>query len=106
MNTTQTTQERTDQEHRGEGKTGWMEGKTTRMIEKRTAAIPSGVFLGLAGAVIAGSLVLKLQGRHATANFVGEWVPTILMLGLYNKIVKVLGSERREIEHERSGLTH
>jgi len=44
-----------------------------------------------------GALALKLLGRHATANFVGEWAPTILMLGLYNKIVKVLGSERRGV---------
>jgi hypothetical protein len=99
MNTTQTNQERTDQEHRGEG-------KTTQMIEKTTAAIPSGVFLGLAGAAIVGSLALKLLGRHSTANFVGEWVPTILMLGLYNKVVKVLGSERADIARDRPGLTH
>jgi hypothetical protein len=71
------------------------EGKTTKRIEQTTAAIPSGTFLVLAGGAIAGVLVLKLLGRHATANFVGEWVPTILMLGLYNKIVKVLGSDRR-----------
>ena len=103
MNTTQMTQERTDQEHRGEGKNTQMEGKATQMIEKKTAAIPSGVFLALAGAAVAGSLALKLMGRHLTANFVGEWVPTILMLGLYNKIVKVLGSERANIAHERPG---
>lgn len=102
MNTTQT-QERTDQEHRDEGKTIQREGKTTQVIEKKTAAIPSGVFLALAGAAIAGSLALKLMGRHSTANFVGEWVPTILMLGLYNKIVKVLGSERADIAQKRPG---
>ena len=74
-----------------------VEGKTTKMIEKATSAIPSGTFLVLAGGAIAGSLVLKLLGRHATANFVGEWVPTILMLGVYNKLVKVLGSDKREV---------
>jgi hypothetical protein len=72
------------------------EGKTTKMIERKTAAIPSVTFLILAGGAIAGSLALKLLGRHSTANFVGEWAPTILMLGIYNKLVKVIGSERRE----------
>jgi hypothetical protein len=76
---------------------GQSEGKTTKLIEKTTAKIPSATFLVLAGGAIAGSLVLKLLGRHTTANFVGEWVPTILMLGIYNKIVKVLGSERGEV---------
>jgi hypothetical protein len=87
MQTTQTNEE-------SMGGKGQLEGKTTKKIERATAAIPSGTFLVLAGGAVAGSLVLKLLGRHTTANFIGEWVPTILMLGLYNKIVKVLGSER------------
>ncbi|HEX2690549.1 MAG TPA: hypothetical protein VHN14_28230 [Kofleriaceae bacterium] len=94
MTTAQTTKERTEQKQHAEG-------KTTQMIEKTTAAIPSGMFLVLAGGAIAGSLVLKLLGRHSTANFVGEWVPTILMLGLYNKMVKMLGTERPEVGWER-----
>jgi len=90
MDTMQTVKDSTDG-------TAHAEGKTTKMIEQTTAAIPSGTFLVLAGGAIVGALALKLLGRHATANFVGEWAPTILMLGLYNKIVKVLGSERRGV---------
>lgn len=72
------------------------EGATTEAIEKITAGIPSATWLALAGGAIVASAVLKLVGRDSTANFVGQWVPTILMLGLYNKVVKVLGSDRRE----------
>lgn len=89
MDTMHATKNRTDGKHHAEG-------KTTKAIEKTTASIPSITFLILAGSAIAGSLALKLLGRHSTANFVGEWVPTILMLGVYNKIVKVIGSERSE----------
>jgi hypothetical protein len=89
MDTMQTLKDRADSKSR-------LEGKTTKWIEKTTAAIPSGTFLVLAGGAMLGSLTLKLLGRHTTANFVGQWVPTILMLGLYNKVVKVLGSERGE----------
>ena len=86
---------------RGAGNSG-VEGTTTKKIEKVTSAIPSVTFLALAGGAIAGSLVLMLLGRHTTANFVGEWVPTILMLGVYNKIVKVLGSDRGEVSSQSS----
>ena len=35
------------------------------------------------------------MGRDTGASFVGLWVPTILMLGLHNKMVKLMGSERK-----------
>jgi hypothetical protein len=72
------------------------EGKTTKAMENVTSAIPSSVFLALAGGSIIGALVLKLMGRGNTAVFVGEWAPTFLILGLYNKLVKVIGSDQRE----------
>jgi hypothetical protein len=40
-------------------------------------------------------LVLKMMGRDATANSFGPWVPTLLRLGLYNKMVKLMGSDRK-----------
>ncbi len=83
------------------------EGPVARSIEKQTAKLPSDIFLWAAGASIIGSLVLQAMkpertafftGRRRTselATFVGQWAPTILLLGLYNKIVKVAGSDRR-----------
>ena len=47
---------------------------------------------------IAASLTLKIMGRHKDALFVGQWAPTFLILGLYNKLVKQLGSDRMENE--------
>lgn len=83
-------------EERAEDMAG-REGTFTRRIEKVTSALPSGVWLALAGGAIVGSLAFKLFGRPKTANFVGEWVPTLLLLGVYNKLVKIHGSERNEI---------
>jgi hypothetical protein len=72
-----------------------VEGPTTKKIEQVTSAIPSATWLALGGGAIVGSVVLKLMGRDSTANFVGQWVPTFLMLGLYNKMVKLMGSDRK-----------
>jgi len=71
------------------------EGITTKGIESVTSSVPSSTWLALAGGSVIASLLLKLMGRHSTANFVGEWVPSLLVIGLYNKLVKVMGSERR-----------
>lgn len=70
------------------------EGFVARAIEEQTAKLPSDTFLWLAGASIAGSLTLKIMGRDRDAMFVGQWAPTFLILGLYNKLVKVAGHDR------------
>jgi hypothetical protein len=69
------------------------EGMVARAIETQTAKLPSDTFLWLAGASIAGSLTLKMLGRDHQSLFVGQWAPTFLILGLYNKLVKVAGSD-------------
>lgn len=72
------------------------EGKVTKGLERVTSVLPSSAWLLAAGASIIGSLTLKFMGRDTTANFVGQWAPTFLIIGLYNKLVKVEGSERYE----------
>jgi hypothetical protein len=69
------------------------EGTITKAIESYTSAIPSGTYLSLAAGAIGLSAILKLAGRDKGAQFVGYWVPTILILGLYNKLVKVEASD-------------
>jgi len=70
------------------------EGKIAYGIESQTAKLPSDVFLWAAMGSIMGSLALRLSGDTKNALFVGQWAPTFLILGLYNKIVKVAGSDR------------
>ena len=72
------------------------EGMVARTIEEQTAKLPSDTFLWLALGSIGASLTLKLSGRDKDALFVGQWAPTFLILGLYNKLVKQLGSDRTE----------
>jgi hypothetical protein len=70
------------------------EGPVARGIEHYTAQMPSDWFLWAGGASIVASATLHLLGRKEDAQFVGHWAPTFLILGLYNKIVKVAGSDR------------
>ena len=69
------------------------EGNVTKMIESQTARIPSGTYLSLVIISMAASAALMLLGRRNVANLVGQWAPTILIMGLYNKLVKLEGSE-------------
>jgi hypothetical protein len=69
------------------------EGTVARTIENQTAKLPSDLFLWAAVGSIATSATLKIMGQDKTALFVGQWAPTFLILGLYNKIVKVVGSD-------------
>ena len=71
------------------------ESKSATAIERQTAQLPSDVFLYAAGGAIAASLTLKLMGRDRDAMFVGQWAPTLLLLGLYNKLVKLFGTDPR-----------
>src|SRR5690606_32356674 len=82
------------------GSEGHSEGPVAKFIEEKTARLPSDTFLWAAGASVVGALVLHTLGRKAESNFVGQWAPTILILGLYNKLVKLAGSEPNSIHSE------
>jgi hypothetical protein len=69
------------------------EGKVASTIERQTAKLPSDLFLWAAAGSILTSLTLKASGRNHDALFVGQWAPTFLLLGIYNKLVKLHGSQ-------------
>lgn len=69
------------------------EGALAKMIEEQTAKLPSDIFLWAAGGSILGSLMFQMMGDEKKSIFIGQWAPTFLILGLYNKLVKVQGSE-------------
>ena len=68
------------------------EGTLARLIEQQTAKIPSHVFLFAALGSMLASLGLELAGRTRASRFVGMWPETLLIAGIYNKIVKTLGT--------------
>ena len=72
------------------------EGTLARTIEKQTAKLPSDLFLWAALGSIGASFILEVTGHEEKSRFVGQWVAPFLLFGLYNKIVKVAGSDRTE----------
>jgi hypothetical protein len=68
-----------------------LESSFTRLIEQQTAKVPSHVFLFASLCVMAGSATFELLRRDRTARFLGMWVAPLLIMGVYNKMVKTLG---------------
>jgi hypothetical protein len=69
------------------------EGYLARLIEEQTVKVPSDIFLWAACGSMAGSLAFQMLGDHKKATFIGQWAPTLLIFGLYNKLVKLHGSD-------------
>lgn len=70
------------------------EGKLAKTIEKQTAQIPSDVYLWTAVGSMAFSLGLFLAKKKHAALFFGQWAPSLLIIGLYNKLVKLEGHDQ------------
>jgi hypothetical protein len=74
------------------------EGPVAKTIEEQTAKLPSDIFLWASLGSIGISLALQLMGKKQTSQFLGQWVAPFLLLGLYNKIVKVEGHDQLDRE--------
>ena len=72
------------------------EGRVAKAIEDQTAKLPSDAFLWMAVGSMAVSATMQMMGNKQASLFVGQWAPTFLIFGLYNKMVKQLGSDRSE----------
>lgn len=66
------------------------ESDFTRVLEQQAAKIPSHVFLFTAFGAMGLSLAFELTGRREASRLVGMWVPALLTMGVYNKLVKLL----------------
>jgi hypothetical protein len=68
------------------------EDSFTRVIEQQAAKVPSQVFLCASLISMAVSAVCELRGDQRTSRFVGSWAAPLLLMGVYNKLVKTLGT--------------
>ena len=69
------------------------EDQITSYLERQTARAPSSSWLGAAVCSMVASFALKLSGKDHAALFVGQWAAPFLLIGIYNKMVKLHGSD-------------
>ena len=69
------------------------EGPVTKAIEEQTAKLPSDIFLWAALGSMGISLYLQATNKPKRSLFIGQWAAPFLLLGLYNKLVKVEGHD-------------
>lgn len=68
------------------------EGLLTRVIEQQTSKLPSDFFLWCSLGSMGLSLYLDLSGHPRSSRFIGMWASPLLIMGLYDKIIKTSGS--------------
>jgi len=77
------------------------EDKLTKSLKEYTASMPSSTYLGVAAGAMTLSLVCELTGRNKWANFIAQWVPVCLIVGVYNKLVKLEAYDQADRGHNR-----
>lgn len=63
-------------------------------LERQTAKVPSDVFLWSAMGAVIGSAILQSMRKKEASLFVGQWVPSLLAIGVYNKMMRLMDSKR------------
>jgi len=69
------------------------EDQVTSFLEKQSAQAPSSFWLAASVGSIIASLAFKTAGKDHAALFVGQWAAPFLLIGIYNKMVKLHGSD-------------
>lgn len=69
------------------------EDQVTSFLERNTAQLPSSTYLALSIGSMVASVAFKIAGKDNMALFVGQWAAPFLIIGTYNKLVKLHGSD-------------
>lgn len=76
------------------------EGKVAKTLEEQTAKVPSDVYLWAALGTMALSLTFFVTRQKHASIFFGQWAPSLLVIGLYNKLVKTQGHDMEDREEK------
>lgn len=76
------------------GKTDHSEGPVAKAIEQQTAKLPSDLFLWVGLGCLGVSAITRVLGLNSIGSLIGQFSAPILIMGLYNKVVKLEGSDK------------
>ena len=78
---------------------------TLKILEEQAARIPSDVYLWAAvGTMVLSATLFCTRYRHASIFF-GQWAPSLLIIGLYNKIVITQGHNKEDKPGDKPAVT-
>lgn len=60
-----------------------------RPVDEVASRIPAAPYIAGVAASIVASAALFASGKRSAALFVGLWAPTVLNMGIYNKLLQV-----------------
>ena len=69
-------------------------GRLAASIGTQAARLPSDAFLWAAIGSMGVSAALQASGKRHASLFIGQWAPAFLLLGIYSRLVRELGSDR------------
>lgn len=71
--------------------------KVDEMMDRQIAKAPSNAFVLMGLGSLGLSLLLRMLGSKEGSQFIGQWVPTLMIIAVYNKMLK-----EENLEHSGS----
>ena len=59
-----------------------------RVVEKQVRRVPPSLLVGLALGSMAVSAAFAVAGKLKVANFIGQWVPSLLILATFDRLMQ------------------
>ena len=59
-----------------------------RVVEAQVRRVPPSLLVGLALGSMAVSAVFAVAGKHKVATFIGQWVPSLLILATFDRLLQ------------------
>ena len=60
-----------------------------RVVENQVRRVPLSLLVGLALGSMAVSATFAVAGKLKVANFIGQWVPSLLILATFDRLMRV-----------------
>jgi len=74
--------------------------ETDRLVESQIRRVPPSLLVGLALGSMGLSAAFALAGKMKVANFIGQWVPPLLILATFERLIQAEGGSGPRVSGE------